>query len=281
MICLNGTIQEKEENAFVNNRGFLYGDAVFETMKIVQGKILFLEDHYFRLMSGMRITRMEIPSNFTMEFLEEEIVKTIAENELSSKTARARITVYRDGKGLYTPESNEVGYLITVSELESAAYIMPQNEYEIELYKDFYVSAQLLSNVKTTNRILNVMASIFAKENDYDNCLLLNENKMLVEAINGNIFVVKDGVLLTPPLSEGCIKGIMRKQVLEAAKALNINVQETVISPFDLQKSDEIFITNVIKGIQPITKYRKKEYVVQVSKLIVAQINTSNNLSNP
>ena len=77
MINFNGSIASNEANLLTNNRGFLYGDAVFETIKIVKSKILFLEDHYFRLMSSMRIVRMEIPMNFTMEYLEEQILNLV------------------------------------------------------------------------------------------------------------------------------------------------------------------------------------------------------------
>jgi branched-chain amino acid aminotransferase len=119
----------------------------------------------------------------------------------------------------------------------------------------------LLSTIKTTNKIINVTGSVFAKENDFQNCLLLNTDKNVIEALNGNIFMLIGDKLITPALSEGCLNGIMRKQILKIAKKIeNIEVIEGVISPFDLQKADELFITNVITGIQPITKYRKKEF---------------------
>jgi branched-chain amino acid aminotransferase len=255
------------------NRGFLYGDAVFETVKIVNSKILFLEDHYFRLMASMRVVRMEIPMNFTMEYLEEQILSVAAANSLSG-SSRARITVYRNDGGYYLPQTNTVSFLIHTIGIEEVLYSFNEEKYEVDLFKDFYITKQLLSSIKTTNKILNITASIFASENGFDNCLLLNDSKNVVEAIQGNLFMLTGNKLITPPVSEGCLNGIMRKQILEFAKKIdNLEVVEEVISPFDLQKADELFVTNVIKGIQPITKYRKKEFDVVVAKVLLEKLN--------
>jgi branched-chain amino acid aminotransferase len=273
MINFNGNMVSQDTNLLTQNRAFLYGDAVFETVKIVNSKILFLEDHYFRLMASMRVVRMEIPMNFTMEYLEEQIVSLATLNSLSS-SSRARITVFRNDGGYYLPPVNTVSFLIHTISIEDRLYASHQQNYEVDLFKDFYVSRQLLSSIKTTNKILNITASIFAAENGYDNCLLLNDSKNVVEAIQGNLFMLMGNKLITPPVSEGCLNGVMRKQILEFAKKMdNLEVVEEVISPFDLQKADELFITNVIKGIQPITKYRKKEFKVVLAKVLLEKLN--------
>ena len=273
MINFNGTIVSQDTNILTQNRGFLYGDAVFETVKIVNSKILFLEDHYFRLMASMRVVRMEIPMNFTMEYLEEQILSVAAANSLSG-SSRARITVYRNDGGYYLPQTNTVSFLINTIGIEDVLYSFNEAKYEVDLFKDFYITKQLLSSIKTTNKILNITASIFASENGFDNCLLLNDSKNVVEAIQGNIFMLTGNKLITPPVSEGCLNGIMRKQILEFAKKMdNLEVVEEAISPFDLQKADELFVTNVIKGIQPITKYRKKEFDVVVAKVLLEKLN--------
>jgi branched-chain amino acid aminotransferase len=275
MVNFNGTIVSEDANIVVNNRGFLYGDAVFETVKIVNGKILFLEDHYFRLMSSMRVIRMEIPMNFTLEYLEEQLL-LLVENDKITSSARARITVYRNDGGYYLPKSNTVSFLINAVSLDEVAYFLNENEYEVDLYKDFYITKHLLSSIKTTNRLINVTGSIYASENGLDNCILINDSKNVVEVLQGNIFMLKDKRLVTPPVSEGCLNGVMRKQILELAKKVNgIEVFEEIISPFDLQKADELFVTNVIRGIQPITKYRKKEFSIEISKILVAKLNES------
>ncbi|WDO13043.1 aminotransferase class IV [Flavobacterium sp. WW92] len=278
MINFNGNITS-EANLLIGNRGFLYGDSVFETVKILDGKILFLEDHYFRLMSAMRIVRMEIPMNFTMEYFEEQLLSLAAAKNLSS-SSRARISVYRNEGGFYLPKDNNVSFLVTVQPLENSVYRIEKEEYEVELYKDFVVAKHLLSTIKSSNRMINVTGSIFADENGYDNCLLINDDKNVIEALNGNLFMLMGNKLITPPISEGCLNGVMRKQILTLAKKIEtIEVEETSISPFDLQKADELFITNVIRGIQPITKYRKKEYETKTAKDLLLRLNAQIRLS--
>ncbi|TWI03142.1 branched-chain amino acid aminotransferase [Flavobacterium tiangeerense] len=273
MVNFNGTIVSQDDCEWGQNRAFLYGDGVFETVKIVNSKILFLEDHYFRLMASMRVLRMEIPMNFTMEFLEEEIISLTLKNEISS-SARARITVFRNEGGYYLPQNQTVSYVIQIVPIENSRYCIEDKKYEVDLYKDFYISKQLLSSIKTTNKIINITGSVFASENGLDNCILLNDSKNVVEALQGNIFMVQGNKLITPPISEGCLNGIMRKQILLLAKKIeNIEVLEEVISPFDLQKADELFVTNVIKGIQPITHYRKKTYVSKIALQLLDEIN--------
>ena len=220
----------------------------------------------------MRILRMEIPMHFTMEFLEQQILELIEYNQIQN-SARVRMTVYRSGNGYYLPDSNEINYLIQSSKLDSKAYFFNDNSYEVDLFKDFYVTKQLLSTIKSTNKAVQIVGSIFAKENDLQNCLLLNDSKNVVEALNGNIFMFKDAKLITPPVSEGCLNGVLRKQVLSIAKAINVEVIEEPLSPFDLQKADELFITNVISGIQPITRYRKKDFENTFSKMLIQQLN--------
>ena len=281
MVNFNGTLHDSSSNLLsLENRGYAYGDALFETIKVVHGKVLFWEDHYFRLMSSMRILRMEIPMNFTMEFLESEILKTVEVNELVKSAVRVRINVHRDAEGKYTPSTNAIGYNIITERLTSDFYVLSEAPYVIELFKDFYVAPGLLSTLKTNNKSINVLGSIFAKENGFDNCLLLNTDKTVVEALNGNLFVVKDHVIKTPPLSEGCLKGIMRKQIIELVKKLEgYTLEETPISPFELQKADELFITNIIVGIQPITTYRKKDFTSHVSKMLLEKLNIAIRLS--
>ena len=273
MINFNGTIVAQDANVLTQNRGFLYGDAVFETVKILNNKILFLEDHYFRLMSSMRVIRMEIPMNFTMEYLEEQILSLVKNNGFS-ESSRARITIYRNDGGYYLPVDNNVSFLIHAFALENTYYSIEEKEYEVDLYKDFYVTKQLLSSIKTTNKIINITGSIYANENGLDNCILLNDSKNVIEALQGNIFMLIGNKLITPPVSEGCLNGIMRKQILGLAKKIDqIEVVEEIISPFDLQKADELFITNVIKGIQPITKYRKKNFTTKVANQLLQLLN--------
>ena len=274
MININGAILENSKAYLsVDNRGFAYGDAVFETIK-VNSKPLFWEAHYFRLMASMRILRMEIPMHFTPEFLESQIMDLVNTQSEKAKSYRVKLIVFRATGGYYTPTSNSVKFTISLAPLDSDIYNSHTDSCEIELFKDYFIAPNLLSTLKTNNKAINVVGSIFAKENNYDNCLLLNTNKNIIEALNGNVFLVKDNVIKTPPLADGCLKGIIRDQLIDMiSKSDNYDLIETSIAPFELQKADEIFITNVIQGIKPVTKFRKKPYTTEAAKKFQNKLN--------
>jgi len=281
MVNFNGNIVSTQEYLIsINNRGLNYGDALFETIKVVSDKILFWEDHYFRLMASMRILRMEIPMNFTMEFLENEIKKTINSFENPSEAYRVKILINRKEGGKYTPITNGIDYFIIVESLDTPFYVFKEETYQIGLFKDYYIQSNLLSTLKTTSKITNVLGSIFAKENGFQNCILLNDQKQVVEALNGNIFMVNGDTIVTAPLTDGCLKGIIRKQIISICnQSKELTLIEKSISPFDLQKADELFITNVIVGIQSVTNFRKKQYETKVAKEILQKLNVMARLS--
>ncbi|WP_422103880.1 aminotransferase class IV [Winogradskyella sp.] len=277
MVNFNGRLYDQSHsNITPENRGYKYGDALFETLKVVNGKLFFWEDHYFRLMASMRIMRMDIPMHFTMEFLEAEILKTVEANHLMTAAARVRLNVDRGEGGKYLPnDDTNIAFNISAEALDNPFYsIAAHGNYSVDLYKDFFVAPGILSGLKSNNKAIQVLGSIYAKENDYDNCLVLNTDKSVIEALNGNLFLVKGDQIKTPPLEDGCLRGIMRKQVLKIlSKDVNLYVEEASISPFELQKADELFITNVIKGIIPITKYRKKSYESSFAQKVVGRLN--------
>ena len=281
MVNVNGSMMANNEAVIsVFNRGFNYGDSVFETLKVSYDKILFLEDHYFRLMASMRILRMEIPMNFTLEYIEDQIMQTVHAQHSSNNAHRVKIAVFRDSKGLYLPNNNNIGFIITSSILNQSNYNLSTNPYTIDIYKDHFLAADLLSTLKSNNRIINTIGSIYAKENNLNNCLLLNTEKHVIEALNGNLFVVNKNIIKTPPLNDGCIKGVMRKQLIDIINAMsNYEIEEGSISTFELQKADEIFVTNVILGIQPVSSYRKKTYTCIVSKILIEKLNLRLRLS--
>ena len=276
MVNHNGHFFSEDAAIFThNNRGVKYGDGVFETLRVVNGDIFFWEDHYFRLMASMRMLRMEIPMNFTLEHIREEILNTVQKNGLERASARVRFTVVRNDGGLYAPNDNTISYTIEAHLLRSPYYILHDDDYEVELFKDYYVNKDLLSQLKTTNKILNLLAGVYAKENGYDNCILLNSAKQVIEAINGNVFLVHGNTIKTVPLEDGCLNGIVRKKLIEIIGASeDFELSESSISPFELQKADEFFITNSISGIIPITRYRKKSYTRKIAQNLVGKLNT-------
>ena len=268
MINFNGKIVVKNDfNLVYNNRAFAYGDGLFETLKFQNNTIQFVEDHYFRLMASMRMLRMEIPNYFTLTFFNDEIVKLITANKLT-QSVRVKFQIFRKEGGLYLPKTNDINYLIEVSALNISE---KKSKYELDLFKDYYVYSGLLSTLKTNNRIINVLASIYAAENNLDNCILINEKKNVVEVNNANIFIIKGNEIKTPAITSGCIKGIVRKKVIEILqKNDDFTLTETEISPFELQKADALFITNSIIGIQAISNYRKTEYDTSIVEKIIS-----------
>jgi len=269
MLNYNGNLVAFEDVKITpDNRAYKYGDSVFETIKVINGKLVFWEEHYFRLMASMRMLRMKIPMNFTLEFLQDEILKTVLVN--TKNNSRVRLCITRKDGGFYTPTTNEIDYLIESREITFTT----KDNYKVDLFKDFYLYSGHLSTIKTNNKLIHTLASIFAKENDLDNCILLNERKGIVEVTNATLFLIKGNTIKTPLLSEGCLKGIAREKVINIIESNNdYDIEETVISPFEIQKADEVFITNSILGIQPITNYRKKTFSTDISKKLAMSLN--------
>jgi branched-chain amino acid aminotransferase len=279
MVNLNGALQSATSPLFsVHNRGFLYGDAVFETLRYSHNHIHFWEDHYFRLMAAMRVFRMNIPMSFTPEFLEQECLRVVTAQDTHAPSWRIRLTVFRNDGGVYLPATRDVSYVIEAKPLKEEFYTSKDN-YCVELFKDYYVQKSMLSNLKSNNKALNVIGSIFMQEQGFDNGILINDDKEVVEFLNGNIFVVDGGMLRTPSLSSGCLDGVMRKQLIRLAKKQGISCVEEKISPFDLQQVQEVFMTNSITGIQAVTSYRRTEYqntiALQLQRLLNESVNSS------
>ena len=272
MTNYNGNIKDLSSDDF-NNRGFLYGDSVFETIKIVDNKIIFWEEHYLRLMSSMRILRIEIPNNYTPEFFEKEIIKTNLKTD-SSFSGRVRLTIYRGGSGLYLPNNNFPIFVINSNKTNEKLLKIDRDVYKVDLFKDYQIQSNLISNLKTNNRVINVIGSIYAQENELDNCVLLNDNKLVTEFLNGNIFIVNDNVIKTPTISTGCLNGVMRKKIIELIKKVPAyKIQEKDFSPYELISSDEIWVTNSISGIIPVTEYRRKSFSNNIGTIIINYFN--------
>lgn len=281
MFNFNGELLHKNTDFLnENNRGVQLGDAVFEELRVINGDVIFLEDHYLRLMSSMRILRMEIPMNFTMEFMEEEILKLISEDGLRA-TKQIKFTVYRNtSDNNFSKSDNSISYFITSTTLINPFFVLDDKAYEVELFKDFYKNSSMLSNLDTNNKILNVVGSIYAQENDYQDCLLLNERKQVIEALNGNVFIVKGNQVKTPPITDGCVNSVIRKKIIDIVSKLNeVEFLEESLSPFELQKADELFIANNVNGLVSITKYRKKDFVNTTAKSLIGKLNAAARMS--
>tara|TARA_B100000989_G_C19455338_1_gene433745 strand:- start:421 stop:1110 length:690 start_codon:yes stop_codon:yes gene_type:complete len=225
-------------------------------------------------MSSMRIIRLDIPDKYKPEFFEENIIKI--HNSISQTgNSRIRINIYRSSHGKYKPEKNTPSFIISCESINNSNYELNKGHYEVDLFKDYYLDNQLISSIKSNNKIINVVASIYAKENGFDNCILLNKDKLVTELINSNLFIIKEGKIYTPPLKSGCLNGVLRKNLFKILSSSSFELYEQDLSTFDISQSDEIFGTNIAQGIFSVTKFRKKEYDCIQTKKIITILNDS------
>lgn len=257
------------------NTPIFYGDFVYDDLKYLHGKLIFWEQHYLRLMATMRIMRMQIPLQFTMEELESQILTEIRKNQLHDKTAFVKLLITRNPNRSQLPNTNEIQHYIIVEQAKQDFYTITDTPYEVDLFRDYHINPNLLATLKTNNKATHITAHIYAQENDYQNAILINTNKNVVSFTDGNLFLVENTHIKTPPLSDGCVNGITRKRILEIlSKSTDFTIEETSISPFDLQRADEVFLTNTFSGIQPVTKYKKKDFQSQVATHLIGKLNT-------
>ena len=271
-INVDGFLYKEDEPVFkINNRAFKYGDALFETIRIIDGEPQFIEDHFVRLKKGMKILKMR-SGNISFNVLKSQIIKLLEKNHIR-KGGRVRLTVFRTGEGYYEPENEGKSYAIEAIPLENDIYTLNEKGLVIDVYSDIKRNKNLLSQIKTTNNIPYVLTGIYKKEMGLDDCLVLNDHGRIVEALSSNIFLYKNNNLYTPSLDEGCMDGVMRRQVLRIAKQLNINIFEGMLNGSMLLQADELFLTNAITGIQWVATYGQKRYSNNAIKDILLHLN--------
>jgi branched-chain amino acid aminotransferase len=257
---------------YASNRAFRYGDSVFESIRVINGEPIFLNEHFERLKNSMQILGFEPSLHFTYRNLFEQILEIIERNNIKNG-GRIRLTVFRNDGGYYTPDTNEKSYLIECTPLSENLYNLNQAGFHIDLYTKIKKNQNVYASLKTGNALMYVMAANYKKEAKLDECIILNQNDRICEAISSNIFLYKSGTLYTPSLSEGCLDGIMRGKIIELAKQLNIRVIEEAFTPTNLLQADEIFLTNVISGIRWVISYKQKRYFNTMAKKIVEELN--------
>ncbi|HQQ93606.1 MAG TPA: aminotransferase class IV [Bacteroidia bacterium] len=263
---LNGhLVSVYEPSVPFTNRAFRYGDALFESIRVCKGKIMFLKEHLTRLKLGMTVLRMNLPAEFTSENLHDLIAELLKKNQ-HGQNARVRLTVFRNGGGYYSPESNDISFLLE-SQLMDAPYELNKKGLWVDIYADIKKPINKLSNIKSANALLYVMAGIAKQSMKLDECFLVNENGTICESISSNVFVVKNGTLFTSPLSEGCVAGVMRKQIMHMATENKILTFESPITMYTLLNGDEVFLTNSIRGVQWIGQYKDRFYTNKFAQL--------------
>lgn len=254
------------------NRGHLYGDGLFESIRVKNGRPINLDAHVLRMFEGAIALKMRVPAFYTTTFFEEKINELLDASSID-QGGRVRISLDRVSGGTYRPESNEVSYFIEVYPINDNEYKLNQRGWEIDLYTSIRKQKNKLSNYKTKNGLLYVMSSIEAKEKDLDDLLITDQKGSILEGSSSNLFVVSNGVLYTPGLDEGCLGGVMRMTLINIALENGIKVYESSIMPQNLLAADEVFLTNAIKGIIWVGGYRTKRYVNEMSNRLLSLLN--------
>lgn len=263
MIVLNGNVYTDLNSAPSNDlQAILQAANPFkESVRVEAGKIVFWEAHYFRMMASMRILRMGIPMTYTMEYLEEQVLLLLQESDLLKKSVQIHFSFFSTDSVSRSNPIVPCSFFIHAEACEKMLGIQTSDR-SIDLYKDHWVVKGLYGTLEQSNDRLRKLASVYAFENDFEDCVLLNEYKQITETITGAIFVVKGNQIKTPPLTSGCRSSVYRQVVIDLlVKQDGLDLVEDVVSPFELQKADELFVVSLSNGIQSVKQYRKKVFV--------------------
>jgi branched-chain amino acid aminotransferase len=251
-IFLNGQILSREEaKVSVLDRGFLYGDGVFETLRSYHGRIFRCEDHVQRLFRSAEAIRMSLP--FSLEEIRDSLYRTLSANNLQD--ARIRISVTR-GEG-------EPGHMDVTDSSPTVCIVAtpfaghPQEKYSMGVRADIVSTRQIPPEVlspqaKSLNRLNLILAQMEIRGSGAEEAFLLTMNGQVAEGTTSNIFMVQGGVVTTPPLSLGILDGITRREVLRIATTIGIPVLEESFRPNDLVAAEECFITSTTKEVMPV-----------------------------
>jgi branched-chain amino acid aminotransferase len=268
-----------------NNRGFRYGDGLFETMLVKPGGVRLKHFHFERLISGMRLLRFEVPPLFTPDHLERQILELCAINgeagsgglggagslwgpgglgsdlaAASSDSVRARLVVFRGDGNLSGPVDPIPHYIIQTGPIPATSKGWNKAGLAIDVFPDGRKSADGLSALKSNNYLLYAMASMYARAHGLDDCLVLNSQGRFADSTIANLFYTKGDTIYTPPLSEGGVAGVMRRYLLESLLRAGYTVREQPTGPADLAQAGEIFLTNALKGINWVRSFRGSTY---------------------
>ena len=233
----------------VDNRGLRYGDGLFETIKMINGKLLFEDDHFARLWKGLKALEFDVPKNLTVDFLQKEMI-ALAQKNGHANAARIRLNIVRGDGGLYDAKNHLPNYIIQSWPLAPSNGEWNSNGLVLGIYEAAKKSCDLLSNLKHNNYLPYVLAALKAKSQKWNDAIVLNTNGRICDTTIANIFIVKDGAVFTPSLQEGCVAGVMRRVVIQQVLKSGIDLIEKEISISELLAAEEVFLTNSIYNIR-------------------------------
>ncbi len=252
-INYNGQIISAKKFKFgINNRAFKYGDSLFETIRVFDGKIPFLSLHFNRLMEGLLLLNYNIPLHFNEAFLLQEIYKLKIK-----KNHRIRLMIFREDGGFYSPYGNDFHFVIEENSIKKSKFFFYKKGLHVGLLPKKLLNYSPISHLKTGNSLPYILAGIEKQKNQWDDCFLMNHDSIVCEAISSNLFIYSSGKLITPPLSSGCIAGTMRHVIL---KQLGLTVIEKEFTRRKIKNADAILLTNAIQGIRWVEKFEDKTF---------------------
>jgi branched-chain amino acid aminotransferase len=242
-ICNGAFFQEQETSLHPDNRSFRYGDGLFETIRYANGHMPLWDLHMARLFNGLLALKIHSGKLLTPELLLKQVTSLCQKNNL--KHARIRITVSRGEGGILDPTAVTPDYIIQTWPLDEPTPRFNTNGLHLRVYQDGRKSADALASLKSTNYLLYAMAALYAKEQKSNDAILLNHHGRIADCSIANIYWVEGQQIYTTPLSEGPVAGVMQKHLRSI-----INCTERSISPEELLKMPEVFLTNAVRGIQ-------------------------------
>jgi branched-chain amino acid aminotransferase len=269
-INVNGHVTAPGNALRPDNHSYRYGDGLFETMKAANGKILLADLHFERLYKGLSLLKIKTSKVFSRQNLNEQIHDLCKKNNCE-ELARVRLSVSAGHGGLYDGD-DKLDYIIECWPLSKAVTNFNEDGLVIDIFPDGRKSCDSFSNLKSASHLIYVMAARFGKENKLNDCLVLNTYERICDSSIANVFWINDGHIFTPPLSEGCIAGVMRRHVMERLQAAGFKLQEKKCTVQDLENADEVFVTNAIQGIKWVKRFRDKRYGNEVARRVYQQL---------
>jgi len=241
MLYFNGRfVSEDQAKISVFEPGFLSGLGIFETMRAYNNKIVYLKQHLGRLRRSCRL--IDIKLLYLDAQLEKIVERLIQVNGF--KDACVRLTVWEgcDGSNIMAFAKKYKPPVLNEYHRGFSAYVCPFRQTE----------NSILARLKTTNRIFYELGWRLAKNNGFNEAIILNSRGYLCEGTRSNIFLVKDNEMFTPALACGCLDGITRRVIFDLAKDYNLKVYEGNFTLRDLREADEAFFTNSLAGVMPL-----------------------------
>jgi branched-subunit amino acid aminotransferase/4-amino-4-deoxychorismate lyase len=269
----NGVIRQEGVPLFGSgNRAFRYGDGLFESLRVFEGRIPFWHYHAERIFEGMAVLWFDAPFYFDADFLRAEIEKLLAG---SKGNHFVRLAVYREDGGRYAPVGNAPKFFIEASPLHDGHFVLGEQPLHLGIFQAVPLVFNALSPFKTANALPYVLAARWAEQHHFDDCLLLNQDGHIAEATSSNIFIVNNKNVITPPLSEACLMGTMRRFLLENLPSPKFYIMEAPLYLSDLISADGVFLTNAVSGVRLVNKIEdtaismdKKEYINEIIHLM-------------